>query len=191
VKIRLLVGLGNPEERYSDTRHNLGAQFVERVVPEAKFLFEKKCLAYCYRHGHVLLARPSVSMNLSGQTLAAMVHYYRIEISEILIAHDELDLGGGIARFKYGGGAGGHNGIADIARALGSHDFYRLRIGIGHPGKQSKVNSFVLSKPVKTERDQYEYAIGRALEALPLALAGSWEAAMTLLHTVAPEEVTQ
>ena len=181
--IRLLVGLGNPEAQYRDTRHNLGAQFVTRIVPDAVFALETKFFAYWYKYEHVLLARPSVSMNLSGKTLLAMAHYYRIEVDEILIAHDELDLTAGTARFKYGGGTGGHRGVEDIARALGGPNFYRLRLGIGHPGDSKKVNPFVLSKPAATERKLYEHAMNCALDVLPLALAGSWETAMNKLHS--------
>lgn len=181
--IRLLVGLGNPEVRYRDTRHNLGASLVARVVPDAVFRFEAKFHAYYYQYGDTLLARPSVAMNHSGRTLLAVANYYRISPEEILVAHDELDLEAGIARFKHGGGAGGHNGIADIVRTLGDANFYRLRLGIGHPGESERVNPFVLSKATAAERTLHESAIERALDVLPLVFKGSWELAMTKLHT--------
>lgn len=183
--VRLVVGLGNPEQRYWQTRHNVGAVLVERIVPGAVFRLESKLHSYCCRHEQLLLVKPNVSMNHSGRAVSAVARYYRIAPTEILVVHDELDLAPGVARFKFSGGAGGHNGVNDVVGALQSKDFYRLRLGIGHPGDSALVDDFVLSGPTTAERALIDTATERALGVLPVALEGMWEMAMNRLHAAA------
>jgi peptidyl-tRNA hydrolase, PTH1 family len=188
--IKLIVGLGNPGNDYRGTRHNAGADFVEALAracgaslqSEGKFfgLTSRITLA-----GHDLrLLIPTTFMNRSGQAVAAMATFYKIAPQEILVAHDELDIPAGQARFKLGGGHGGHNGLRDIVPALGNQqDFHRLRIGIGHPGHASKVTGYVLGRPGAADRERIDQSIDEAIAALPLLLAGDSTRAMTRLHS--------
>jgi len=188
--IKLIVGLGNPGSEYRGTRHNAGADFVEALAragatqlrAESRFsgLAGQMSLS-----GHDLrLLVPTTFMNRSGRSVAAMATFYKIPPEQILIAHDELDIEPGTARFKRGGGHGGHNGLRDIIPALGnSREFYRLRIGIGHPGHASRVSGYVLSAPSVEDRDRIDAAIDEAISALPLLLAGDETKAMTRLHS--------
>jgi PTH1 family peptidyl-tRNA hydrolase len=192
--ITLIVGLGNPGAEYRDTRHNAGADFVEGLArqqgitlqPDAKFhgLAGRVTLS-----GHDLrLLIPTTFMNRSGKAVAAMAQFYKIPPEQILVAHDELDIPAGSARFKRGGGHGGHNGLRDIVPALGnSRDFYRLRIGIGHPGEASKVTGYVLGKPSPADRKRIDESIQEAIAALPLLLDGNDTKAMTRLHSFTAE----
>jgi len=188
--IRLIVGLGNPGSDYRGTRHNAGADFVEALAQhcgatlqsEGKFfgLTSRTTLA-----GHDLrLLIPTTFMNRSGQATAALATFYKIAPEEILVAHDELDIPAGQARFKQGGGHGGHNGLRDIVPALGNtKDFFRLRVGIGHPGHASKVTGYVLGRPSKEDRARIDDSIDEAIAALPLLLDGDQTRAMTRLHS--------
>lgn len=188
--IKLIAGLGNPGSEYRGTRHNAGADFVEELArqcstslqPESKFfgLSGRVTLA-----GHDLrLLIPTTFMNRSGKAVAAMANFYKISPEEILIAHDELDIPAGTARFKLGGGHGGHNGLRDIVPALGNNkNFHRLRIGIDHPGHASKVSGHVLSTPSQVDRSRIDASIAEAIAALPLLLAGDATKAMTRLHS--------
>lgn len=188
--IKLIVGLGNPGTEYRGTRHNAGADFVEQLArqcgatlqPESKFFGQagRATLA-----GHDLrLLIPVTFMNLSGKSVAAMASFFKFTPEEILIAHDELDIPPGTARFKQGGGHGGHNGLRDIIPALGNNkNFYRLRIGIGHPGHASKVSGYVLKPPSQVDRERIDASIDQALAALPLLLDGDATKAMTHLHS--------
>ncbi len=188
--IALIIGLGNPGDAYRGTRHNAGADFVA-------------CLAR--RHGSVLaresrffgrtaritisgypvrLLIPDTFMNRSGQAVGAMAGFFKLQPAQLLVAHDELDLAPGVARFKRDGGHGGHNGLRDIVRALGnSKDFYRLRIGIGHPGNADRVSPYVLGRAPAGEGDMTTAAIEAAADALPLLLDGDLAKAMTQLHS--------
>lgn len=189
-RIQLIVGLGNPGDKYHQTRHNAGAEFVEQLaarhhctlVPERKFqgLYGKIIV-----DGQVIhLLIPHTFMNLSGQSVQALAAFYKIPTDAILVAHDELDLPPGVARFKRGGGHGGHNGLRDIINRLGNEkNFYRLRLGIGHPGHSSQVSAFVLKKAPSGERDKTLAAIDEALRYLDAAVAGEWARAMNGLHT--------
>ncbi len=189
-EIKLIVGLGNPGSEYRGTRHNAGADFVEELArrngatlqSESKFF---GLTSRCTVAGHdVRLLVPTTFMNVSGQSVAAMANFYKLEPQALLIAHDELDIAPGTARFKQGGGHGGHNGLRDIVPALGnSKDFYRLRIGIGHPGHASKVSGYVLSKPSAQDRERIDASIDEAIRALPLLLGGDATKAMTQLHS--------
>ena len=188
--IKLIVGLGNPGNEYRGTRHNAGADFVEALArqcncslqAESKFWGMTGRLALS---GHDLrLLIPTTFMNRSGKAVAAMAQFYKIAADEILVAHDELDIPAGTARFKRGGGHGGHNGLRDIVPSLGNDkNFYRLRIGIGHPGHASKVTGHVLGAPSQVDRSRIEASIDEAIAALPLLLNGDDTKAMTRLHS--------
>ncbi len=189
--IRLIVGLGNPGQAYEGTRHNAGAFFIAELArragatlsTEAKFFGQMARITLADRDLRLLV--PSTFMNESGKSVAAAANFFRIPPDEILIAHDELDIPAGQARFKQGGGHGGHNGLRDIIPALGGkQDFHRLRIGIGHPGHASKVSGYVLAKPSAGDRQAIDQIIDEAADALPLLLNEDAVKAMTRLHSV-------
>ena len=189
--IRLIVGLGNPGQAYEGTRHNAGAFFIAELArragvtlsTEAKFFGQMARITLANKDLRLLV--PSTFMNESGKSVAAAANFFRIPPDEILIAHDELDIPPGQARFKQGGGHGGHNGLRDIIPALGGkQDFHRLRIGIGHPGHASKVSGYVLAKPSVGDRQAIDQIIDEAVDALPLLLNGDAVKAMTRLHSV-------
>lgn len=188
--VDLIVGLGNPGPKYHLTRHNAGADLLRELAngvngtwkSESKFFGETCRLTLGDRDIRLLI--PSTFMNLSGQAVSAVANFYQIPAQKILIVHDELDLQPGTARFKIGGGHGGHNGLRDIVNKLGNNsDFARLRIGIGHPGQANQVSDYVLKKPSPADQRLIANSIQRALEQLPVALDGDWEKAMTALHT--------
>jgi len=188
--IQLIVGLGNPGSEYRGTRHNAGADFVEALArdggislqSESKFAGTTGRISVDGKELRLLI--PGTFMNRSGRAVAAIAGFYKIPPEAILVAHDELDLPAGTARFKRGGGHGGHNGLRDIIPALGNNpDFYRLRIGIGHPGHASKVTGYVLGAPSKADRERIDAAIAEAISALPLLLEGNESRAMTRLHS--------
>jgi len=188
--IKLIVGLGNPGSEYRGTRHNAGADFVEELarVGGGSLHAESRYFGLADRinfDGHDLrLLIPTTFMNRSGQSVAAMASFFKIAPEQILVAHDELDISPGTARFKRGGGHGGHNGLRDIIPALGNNkDFHRLRIGIGHPGHASRVSGYVLSKPSAQDRERIDASITEAIGALPLLLDGDATKAMTRLHS--------
>ncbi len=188
--IKLIVGLGNPGSEYRGTRHNAGADFVEALARRcgANLQAETKFFGMTGRvtlSGHDLrLLIPTRFMNLSGKSVAAMAQFYKVAVEEILIAHDELDIPPGAAKFKRGGGHGGHNGLRDIVPALGNNkDFCRLRIGIGHPGHASKVTGYVLGAAPQADRTAIDACIDEAIKALPLLLDGDETKAMTRLHS--------
>ena len=188
--IKLIVGLGNPGAEYQGTRHNAGADFVDKLArmsgctlqPDSKFSGLAGRVNFT---GHDLrLLIPTTFMNRSGQAVAAIARFYKILPEEMLIAHDELDIPAGSARFKQGGGHGGHNGLRDIVPALGNNkEFFRLRVGIGHPGHASRVSGYVLSKPNAADRDKIDASIDEAIAALPQLLDGDDTKAMTRLHS--------
>lgn len=185
--MKLIVGLGNPGRKYEGTRHNAGFWLVERFAAETHTVLRKdpKFQALVGRHepSGAWLLLPQSYMNSSGRPIQMLASFFKIAPAEILVAHDELDFAPGVSRIKQGGGIAGHNGLKDISARLGSHDYWRLRIGIGHPGDQQGVTDFVLHKPTQEERAAIDAAIGRALEVLPLALAGDLQGAMLKLHT--------
>lgn len=188
--IKLIVGLGNPGNEYRGTRHNAGADFVAALArhcgvtlqAESRFHGMTGRVRLC---GHDLrLLIPSTYMNRSGTAVAAMAGFFKIPPESILIAYDELDIPVGSARFKQGGGLGGHNGLRDIVPALGNNaNFHRLRIGIGHPGHASRVTGYVLSAPTAADRERIDACIDEAIAALPLLLDGDSTKAMTRLHS--------
>jgi PTH1 family peptidyl-tRNA hydrolase len=187
--MKLVVGLGNPGDRYHGTRHNAGFWLVERFAAKSHTVLRKdaKFEALVGRHeaSGAWLMLPQSHMNLSGKPVQMLASFFKIAPADILVAHDELDFPPGVARIKQGGGIAGHNGLKDISARLGSHDYWRLRIGIGHPGDPHAVTDFVLHKPSQEDRAAIDSAIGRVLEVLPLVLAGDHQGAMLKLHTEA------
>lgn len=186
----MIVGLGNPGSEYRGTRHNAGADFIDELArqnnsslqPESKFSGLAGRINIAGNDLRLLI--PTTFMNRSGQAVAAMANFYKISAEDILVAHDELDIPAGTARFKRGGGHGGHNGLRDIVPSLGNNkNFYRLRIGIGHPGHASKVTGYVLGAPSQVDRGRIDATIDEAIAALPLLLAGDEGKAMTHLHS--------
>lgn len=190
--IKLLVGLGNPGPEYEDTRHNAGFWWLDAVAKELKvnWVPERSYHGWVARttaYGHNLwLLKPQTYMNLSGKSVAALARFFKLESSEILVAHDELDLPPGQVKLKFGGSHAGHNGLRDIHAQLGSANYWRLRIGVGHPGDKAEVVSWVLKKPLAEHRKAIEDSSHRALNALPLLLAGDMEKAMAQIHTDKP-----
>ncbi len=189
--IQLIVGLGNPGPQYEATRHNAGFWWVDQVAGEhgARLNAEGKFqgIAGRLKQGdhETWLLKPSTFMNASGRAVAAIANFYKIPPQAILVVHDELDLSPGTAKLKKGGGHGGHNGLKDIAAALGTPDFWRLRLGIGHPGERHEVVNFVLKPPSRDEMHAIEQAMDSSTKILPMLLKGEFEAAMLKLHTKA------
>jgi peptidyl-tRNA hydrolase, PTH1 family len=189
---KLLVGLGNPGPEYEDTRHNAGFWWLEAVARELKVNLnpERSYFGVAGRGNFegrpIWLLEPMTFMNRSGQSVAALARFFKIAPEEILVAHDELDLDPGELKLKKGGGHAGHNGLRDIHAQLGSSDYWRLRIGIGHPGVKSEVANWVLKKPAPDQRDALEQSIQRAVRALPDLLAGRMEKATSAIHTSKP-----
>ena len=182
-----LVGLGNPGPEHEDTRHNAGFWFVERVAEHfgCSWRSEPKLSAMAGRARvdgvDVWLVKPLTFMNGSGVTVGALCRYYRLAPTQVLVAHDELDLAPGVIRLKKGGGAGGHNGLTDIIAHVGA-DFWRMRIGIGRPAPRRDLVPYVLGRPSRAEGEGIESALLRGLEVLPLVIKGDPEQAMNLLH---------
>ena len=187
--IRLIVGLGNPGSSYAETRHNAGFRFIEQLVSRtgASLKSESKLSGHAGKvaiaGNDVWLLVPDTYMNNSGDSVAAAARFYKVEPEEILVAHDELDLSPGTVRLKVGGGHGGHNGLRDIMPKLGSKEFARLRIGIGHPGSASQVSSYVLKTAPKAEQELTDEAITRALSHIDDIVVGDFERVMNDLHT--------
>jgi peptidyl-tRNA hydrolase, PTH1 family len=190
--IKLFVGLGNPGPEYEDTRHNAGFWFIDAVARELKLQLVPE------RNYHGLMARttingqtvwllqPQTFMNLSGKSVAALARFFKIQPAEILVAHDEMDIPPGEVKLKQGGSHAGHNGLRDIHAQLGTADYWRLRIGVGHPGIKSEVVSWVLKKPMAEHREAIHTAIVRSVTALPLLLEGDMAKAMVKIHTSKP-----
>jgi PTH1 family peptidyl-tRNA hydrolase len=187
--IRLLIGLGKPGREYESTRHNAGFWWVEGLAHAHKLDFRSEAkfhglAARGLLHGHeMLLFKPQTFMNASGRAVGALAQFYKIAPAEMLVVHDELDLPPGVARLKMGGGHGGHNGLKDIIAHLGTKDFWRLRIGIGHPGDRDEVSNYVLNNPRREELDLITEAIQKAQSIAHLIIEGKIEAAMLKLHS--------
>jgi len=187
--IRLVVGLGNPGPEYQDTRHNAGFWFVDRLAEQAgvNLRVESKFHGWVgrLRHGSedCWLLKPSTFMNLSGRSVVALAQFYKILPDQILAVHDELDLPAGAVKLKRAGGHAGHNGLRDMIAHLTVPDFWRLRIGIGHPGERNRVADYVLHRPGRDEQEAIDAAIDRGLAVWPKLRDGQAEAAMLALHT--------
>jgi len=188
-EIKLIVGLGNPGREYEGTRHNAGFWWVDNFAQANQITFKAESkfhglAARSVQHGHeIFLLKPQTFMNISGRAVGALVQFYKIEAAQILVVHDELDLPPGSAKLKLGGGHGGHNGLKDIIAHLGTRDFWRLRIGIGHPGDRAEVANFVLNAPRREEEELIRQAMERAQLVAPLITEGKLEAAMLKLHS--------
>ncbi len=191
--IKLFVGLGNPGDKYEATRHNAGFWWVDqlaistssRLALEPKF-FGAVGKLNTSKFGSTTdtwLIKPTTFMNGSGKAVAAIANYYKILPAQILVIHDELDLPPETVKLKKSGGHGGHNGLKDIAAALGTPDFWRLRLGIGHPGDRNEVVNFVLKAPLKDEQTAINQCIDKSIEIVPQLLSGEFEDAMLKLHT--------
>jgi peptidyl-tRNA hydrolase, PTH1 family len=188
--IRLVVGLGNPGKEYERTRHNAGFWLVERFAqangialrkdPKFKALVGKNA-------GGAWFVLPQSFMNASGQPVQMLAGFFRIKPEEMLVVHDELDFAPGVARIKQGGGIAGHNGLKDISQRVASHDYWRLRLGIGHPGDKDVVADYVLHKPSVEDKAAIDQAIDRALQVLPEMLTGDMQAAIQKLHSGEPK----
>ena len=190
--IKLFVGLGNPGPEYQATRHNAGFWWLDALARELKLsLVHEKAyhglVARATLHGDTFwLLQPQTFMNVSGRSVAALARFYKIAPEEILVAHDELDIVPGQAKLKFGGSHAGHNGLRDIHAQLGSGDYWRLRLGIGHPGVKAEVVDWVLKKPAPDQRTAMEDCIARTLKAFPAMMAGEMEKATLLVHTSKP-----
>ena len=189
-KIRLIVGLGNPGREHERTRHNAGFWLVERFAQANGVMLRKdgKFQALVGRQESAFLLMPQSFMNGSGRAVQMLAGFFKIPAAEILVVHDELDFSPGTAKIKQGGGIAGHNGLRDISQRLGSHDYWRLRLGIGHPGDRGAVSDYVLGKPSAEDRADIDEAIGRSIEILPLCVTGDMQGAMQKLHSVDKEK---
>lgn len=191
--MKLVVGLGNPGRKYEATRHNAGFWWVERVARAAGAAFKREARFHGDAAklplplGDVWLLKPDTYMNESGRAVAALASFYKLDPGAIMVVHDDLDLQPGVVKLKKGGGTAGHNGLNDIAAQLGTKEFWRLRIGIGHPRDQAateqEVVDYVLCKPSPDDRAAIDSAISRSLEVWPLIAEDKLEAAMLKLHT--------
>lgn len=190
--LKLIVGLGNPGREYAAQRHNIGFWYVDALAaesrvtwrPETKFSAEVTRLDVA--GASLWLLKPQTYMNRSGLAVCRFADYHQITPQELLVVHDELDLPPGMARLKQGGGHGGHNGLRDLLTCLPTPDFYRLRLGIGHPGHKDRVTAHVLGHPLASERPLLLESIHRAAALLPELVAGRWAQAMNRLHAGTP-----
>ncbi len=185
--IRLIVGLGNPGPDYAATRHNVGFWFVDALALghpfKAEARFHGELTRLTRRGSDLRLLKPSTYMNHSGRAVAAVARYFEVPPEQILVAHDELDLPVGTVRLKQGGGHAGHNGLRDTIHLLGSRDFWRLRIGIDHPGDRTQVINYVLGRPSRDDATRIEDALRDAEGIIDDCLAGRFQAAMNRLHS--------
>jgi PTH1 family peptidyl-tRNA hydrolase len=190
--IRLFVGLGNPGTEYEATRHNAGFWWIDALAAEwgARLVPERGYQALAARvnkpEGPVWLLEPMTFMNRSGFSVATLARFFKIQPAEILVVHDELDLLPGQAKLKFGGSAAGHNGLKDIHSQLGTQDFWRLRLGIGHPGVKAEVVNYVLKKPSAEHRDAIDKASEQSLKAVAHMLAGDMDKALAVIHAQPP-----
>jgi PTH1 family peptidyl-tRNA hydrolase len=188
-QIKLIVGLGNPGEKYERTRHNAGYWWVDAIAAGKRAAWKKETkfsgsTARVEEGGReFVLLKPATYMNESGRSVSALLRFFKIEPAEMLVVHDELDLPPGTVRMKRGGGTGGHNGLSDIAEAIDSKDFWRLRIGIGHPGNKDDVPDYVLKRASGAEQAAIDVPFERSLELVARIAAGRLQDAVTWLHT--------
>jgi len=190
--IKLFVGLGNPGPEYDSTRHNAGFWWVDALARELKVSLTMDrgyhgLMARTTAQGNtVWLLEPQTFMNLSGKSVGALARFFKIQPNEILVAHDELDIAPGEVKLKFGGSHAGHNGLRDIHAQLGTGDYWRLRLGVGHPGEKSEVVHWVLKKPSLDHRIAIDQCIDRSMKAIPQLLAGEMDKATMLIHTSKP-----
>ncbi len=197
--IRLIVGLGNPGPEYEDTRHNAGFWWVDDAARalKASLQADKAYFGLVARvnaplpgiagvPGPVWLLQPQTYMNLSGKSVGALARFFKIPPEEVLVVHDELDLLPGQVKLKQGGGSAGHNGLKDITAQLGSPNYWRLRLGIGHPGDRAEVAAYVLRKPPASERELIQASMGKSMGALAALLRGEFEQASRTVHAQPP-----
>lgn len=188
MSIRLIAGLGNPTAKYEQTRHNAGFWFLDEIAKQRNLTFRldarsQGALAKLEHEGEaVFLLKPQTYMNRSGDAVLALARYWKIKSQQILIVHDELDFQPGQVKLKAGGGHGGHNGLRDISQKLGSNEFYRLRIGIGHPGDRNQVANYVLDRPSVADSKLIHEAIDRSAHQFQALLDGKYDTVMNLLH---------
>ena len=186
--IRLIVGLGNPGAHYAATRHNVGAWFIDHFAKNqhVPLCLNKKFRGFVGEFTHqnekCFLLKPVTYMNESGLSVSVFAQFYKITAPEILVVHDELDFASGVVRLKQGGGHGGHNGLRDIVSHMGA-DFYRLRIGIGHPGHRDDVTNYVLGTPSHDDHQSINTAIEESMSVMPELLAGEFQKAFHALHS--------
>lgn len=186
--LQLVVGLGNPGEKYAKTRHNAGFWFLDLLANRFNTSFRQQskfygeCAELLYGGRKIILLKPGTYMNHSGQSVSAAAKFYKIPVENILVAHDELDLPAGSVKLKYGGGHGGHNGLRDL-KSLGSNNYWRLRLGIAHPGNKNQVIDYVLKEPGKSDRILIGNALDDAMRQIEMMLDGEMEKAMHQLHT--------
>jgi len=187
--IRLIAGLGNPGEKYDRTRHNAGYWWVDAIAERKRAAWKKetKFSGWTTRveegGREFFLLKPATYMNESGRSVSALMRFFKIEAGELLVVHDELDLPPGVVKLKRGGGTGGHNGLEDIVDALGTKDFWRLRVGIGHPGHKDLVADYVLDRARRAEQDAIDPPFERSYDLLSHLASGRMQDAMTWLHT--------
>ncbi len=189
IDLKAIVGLGNPGSKYTETRHNAGFWFIDEVArkysavlrPDKKFHGEVAKISI--EGSDIWLLKPATFMNLSGLAVQSLLSFYRFSPDQLLVAHDEIDLPPGTAKLKYGGGHGGHNGLRDIISQLGSKDFYRLRIGVGHPGNKDQVVDYVLNNASRDDRILIDRDIDDAVSVMPDLASGALEQAMQSLHS--------
>lgn len=191
--IKLFVGLGNPGPEYEATRHNAGFWWLDALACELKapLTFDKSYYGQVSRttiNGqNIWLLAPQTFMNLSGKSVVALSRFFKIRPEEILVGHDELDVVPGQVKLKFGGSHAGHNGLRDIHAQLGTGDYWRLRIGVGHPGNKDEVVDWVLRKPPKEHRNAIEESMTRSIRAVPDLLAGQMDKATMVIHTSTPD----
>ena len=187
--IRLIVGLGNPGRDYQNTRHNAGFWLLDQIAKSyavdltitGKFFGELG--KFSHKNHDVFLLKPSTFMNLSGKSVLAVANFYKISLSEILVVHDELDFLPGTVKVKFAGGSGGHNGLRDIERVMG-RDYWRVRVGIGHPGDKNAVHDYVLKKPPLDDKIAIDSTLDKVLENMKFILDGDFANALKNIHTV-------
>lgn len=188
--IQLIAGLANPGKEYAKSRHNAGAWLITTLIHQHSLSslkvenkFHASVTAWSLATGKCWLLIPNTFMNDSGRAIKAISNFYHIPTAAILIVHDDLDLLPGVARYKQGGGDGGHNGLKDIVSHLHSKDFWRLRLGIGHPGQRDRVHDYVLNSPSVSDKQRIDQAIEQAIDTLTLFAEGKQDLAMQILHT--------
>lgn len=186
--IKLFVGLGNPGPDYEATRHNAGFWWVDALAAKlgTNLVSDRAYQGHVARvagpHGPVWLLKPMTFMNRSGVSAAQLARFFKIEAQQVLVVHDELDVAPGQAKLKFGGSAAGHNGLKDIHQMLGTPDYWRLRLGIGHPGVKAEVVNYVLKKPSPDDRSAIDNAIERSLAASAQLMTGEMDKALAIIH---------